>query len=45
MMPCGRSKHLTKKESKALQAEIVDVYGEPNATMKGVRMIINALID
>ena len=62
-MPHGSSKHLTKKERKALlaeknkgkrmskedrealQAEITDVEGEPFATVKGLRILFNALID
>ena len=39
------SRCLTKSERKALLAETIDVNGEPFATLKGMKIIANALID
>ena len=44
-MPRNRGKRMSKTDREALQAEITDVDGEPFATMKGLRILINALID
>lgn len=44
-MPRGNRKHLTKKERQALLGETRIVDGEPFTTMKGLRVLMNALID
>jgi hypothetical protein len=40
-----RGKHLTKKERQALLSEIKYFDGEPFTTVKGMKILCNALID
>ena len=44
-MARGSRRRLTKSELKTVQAATIDVDGEPFTTLKGMRIIVNALID